>query len=177
MTAHPVSKHDRRAALETPYAHEHERSLERRMGKGAQPKGFEALIGWFREVIADEPPFSVHRSGVFFGTPDQDVTSALVGGSRIGSPAIRDEFRRFIEGVPWQTDADGYFRLPFRAALSRLHRRFPLTARALFQLALLGGDWHRLGDQMCYPQEVIAVYLDRALYHLWTEYTELRRVA
>lgn len=167
----PVNKHDRRQALETPYARDHERSLEARMGKGIAPKGLEALVTWFRSVISDEAPTDIHKAGVW-----RDHGEHAAGGSALGAPAISDAFRRFIEGVPWQTDPDGYYVLPFRSALSRISRRWPMTARHLYRLALVDGDWRRHADNVAWQREEMELYIAEALRMLWREYSEMGRL-
>lgn len=167
-----MSKSDRRAALVTPYAREHERSVEARMSKGAQPKGLHALLGWFREVAVGELPVAVHKAGVW-----RDHGPDAEGGSKLGSPALSDHFRRLTEGTSSQLDSDGCYLFPMRAALDRLARSGkPLTARALFHLALVDGDWRRLADVMSYPDEFMELYIERALFHLWKEFSTERRL-
>lgn len=165
------SKQDRRRALETPYSNDHERSLEARMGKGVQPRNLDALVAWFRGVIDDETPVSLHKPGVW-----RDHGEHAEGGSHLGAPAISDAFRRFIEGVPWQTDPDGYYVLPFRSALSRISRRWPMTARHLYRLALVDGDWRRHADNVAWQREEMELYIAQALRMLWREYSEMGRL-
>lgn len=164
-------KPERRAALELPYAREHEASALRAMDKGTAPKGLDQLVRWFREVCQGEAPVAIHKSGVW-----RDHGTDAEGGSHLGSPAWSDPFRRFLEGVdhPSALDPDGYYRWPLRAALSRMARRWPLTARALYQLALVDGDWRRLADVMSYPDEIMELYAERALDKLWREYSDTR---
>ncbi len=168
LSVQRMSKTERRHALETPYAHDHERSLEGRMRKGAQPRGIDALVRWFREVIAEEAPVAIHKGGVW-----RDHGADAQGGSKLGAPAISDAFRRFIEGVPWQTDPDGYYVMPFRSALSRVSRRWPMTARHLYRLALVDGDWRRHADNVAWQHEEMELYIESALRMLWREYSEL----
>jgi hypothetical protein len=168
------SKPLRRQALEYPHQREHERSIESRMSKGIQPKGLDQLLGWFVELIHDEVPVALHKRGLW-----HDHGEDAAGGSKLGTPAWSDPFRRFIEGVdhPSALDADGYYKWPLRAALSRMERnRKPLAARMLFQLALLGGDWHRLADQMSYPTEIMELTIERALFHCWREFASEGRL-
>lgn len=158
---------DRRQAALTPYARDHERSLESRMGKGTMPRGLDALVTWFRGVCHDEPPVALHRQGVW-----RDHGQHAEGGSHLGSPAPTDSFRRFIEGVPWQTDEDGYYLHPLRAAFDRMSRRYPIMARHLFRLALVDGDWRRHAEAVAWQYEEMAVYVEEALRRLWREYSE-----
>jgi hypothetical protein len=141
------------------------------MSRGIQPKGLPALVAWFRECIHEEAPVTVHKSEVW-----RDWGHDGDGGSALGAPAWSDPFRRFIEAVdyPSAVDADGRYRLPMRAALSRISRRHPLTARALYQLALMDGDWRKLAEQMSYPDEFMEMYLERALFVCWREYSDVR---
>jgi hypothetical protein len=170
-----TQKTPQRRALELPYKDERARSIEARMvSKGVQPKGLDQLLAWFRDLIADEVPVALHKRGLWYDH-GQDAS----GGSKLGTPAWSDPFRRFIEGVdhPSALNDDGFYLWPLRAALSRMDRdRKPLTARMLFQLALLGGDWHRLADQMCYPIEIMELTIERALMHCWREYSSEGRL-
>jgi hypothetical protein len=167
-----VAKHDRRAALETPYSRDHERSLANRMAKGIQPKGLPQLLAWFREVSDGELPVAIHKAGVW-----RDHGIDAEGGSKLGAPALSDHFRRLTEGSSSQLDEDGCYQFPMRAALDRLARNGkPLTARALYHLALVDGDWRRLADRMSYPDEFMELYIERALFHLWREYATERRL-
>lgn len=158
----------RRDALARPYQRDHERSMEARLTKGTMPRGIDALVRWFRDVIATETPVTLHRSGVW-----RDHGEHAEGGSHLGSPAISDAFRRFIEGVPWQTDPDGYYVLPFRAALSRMNRRWPMAARHLYRLALVDGDWRRHAENVAWQHEEMELYIGQALRLLWHEYSEM----
>lgn len=174
MSLSTHSKPARRQLLETPYKDERERSIEARMSKGIQPKGLDQLLGWFCEVISDEVPVALHKAGVW-----RDHGEDAAGGSKLGTPAWSDPFRRFIEGVdhPSALDSDGYYKWPLRAALSRMDRnRKPLVARMLFQLALMGGDWRRLADKMSYPTEIMELTIERALFLCWREYASERRL-
>lgn len=169
--APPQNKHDRRAAMLSPHSVEHEASVERAMSKGIQPKGLDALVTWFRVLIHEEVPVTLHKAERW-----HDHGMEAEGGSRLGAPGWTDPFRRFIESVEHQsmTDAEGFYRWPVRATLSRMSRRKPLTARALYQLALMDGDWRRLADQMSYPDEFMELYIERALAMCWREFSNVR---
>ncbi len=162
------SKTDRRQALETPYQRESEASVERAMSRGIQPKGIDQLIRWFRECCHDEAPMTVHKNEIW-----RDWGHDGNGGSKLGTMAHSDPFRRFLDSVdhPSATDDDGRYRFPLRAALSRYTRTSPLTARVLYQLALVDGDWRRWSDNCGYNHEVGEKYLLTALYELWREFS------
>jgi hypothetical protein len=170
MTTHKTPE---RHALELPYAKDKERSVEARMMRGRPPVGLPAFISWFREVCQGEAPTAIHKRALW-----HDHGEAAEGGSKLGTLAWSDPFRRFIEAVdgPSALDEEGYYRFPLRSALSRMSRKWPLTARALYQLALMDGDWRLLADKMSYPDEFMELYAERALYQLWREYSELRRL-
>lgn len=171
MSMATVSKSDRRAALISPHAAENEASIQRAMSKGIQPKGLDALVTWFRELIHEEVPVTVHKAEVW-----RDYGHDGSGGSLLGTPAYSDPFRRFIESVdrPSITDEDGRYRFPLRSALSRISRRDDVMARMLYQLALLDGDWYRLADHMSYPSSVMKAAMRSWLHDLWREYAEVR---
>lgn len=166
-----VRKPKGRHELEAPYQGDHDRSKLSAMVKAAPPKGLGPLVTWFRDVIADESPITLHKGGVW-----RDHGQDAAGGSKLGAPAISDAFRRFIEGVPWQTDPDGYYVLPFRAALARISRRWPMTARHLYRLALVDGDWRRHADNVAWQHEEMELYIGEALRMLWREYSEQGRL-
>lgn len=145
------------------------------MGKGIMPKGLPALIRWFRERCDAEIPDKVHKSGIW-----RDYGNEADGGSALGAPQLFDEFRRLIEGVPWQTDPDGYFAFPLRAALSQMYRGKPIIALHLFRLALVDGDWRRHADNLNrvdgsprWSREEMELFIEQALYRLWLNYAEM----
>lgn len=160
----------RRDALLAPHANDHANSLDKRMRTGHQPKGLPDLIRWFRERCHDEMPEAIHKPGIW---RDHGNTPETTGGSALGSPNLYHDFRRLIEGVPWQTDPDGYYRFPLRAALSQLHRGKPFAAMHLYRLALVDGDWRRHADNVSWTAEEMEVYVEAALYLLWKSYSEM----
>jgi hypothetical protein len=165
-----LPKTGQRGALERrerPHAHDHDTSLERRFRTGIQPKGLPELVRWFRERCAEELPDALHKPGIW-----RDHGTDATGGSALGSPDLFHDFRRLIEGVPWQTDPDGYYRFPLRAALSQLHRGKPFASLHLFRLALCDGDWRRHADSQGWTHEEMEVYIEGVLYLLWRTYSE-----
>lgn len=171
LTARPDNKADRRLHRDSPHAADHEASLGRAMSRGIQPKGLDALVTWFREACHDEAPVTIHKNELW-----RDHGHDGSGGSALGTPAWSDPFRRFLEGLdhPSATDADGRYRLPLRAALSRMERRHEMMARMLYQLALLDGDWRRLADHMSYPADMVEYAMRSALHDLWREYSAMK---
>lgn len=163
------SKTDRRQALETPYQRESEASVERAMSRGIQPRNLHDLVRWYVDVCEGEAPTAIHKRELW-----RDHGAGADGGSKLGTKAWSDPFRRFLDSVdhPSAVDGEGIYRYPLRAALSRLSRRRPLTARALYQLALMQGDWRRLAEQMSYPDEFMELYIEKALAMCWREYSE-----
>ncbi len=162
----PKGKTAARIAVETPYRHDNERSVERAMQSGQMPKSMECLVSWFRDVCAQELPVRLHKSGVW-----RDYGVNAEGGSYIGSPASTDAFRRFMENSPSNVDQDGYYSKPLRAALSRLNRRWPFMARHLYRLALVDGDWRLYARQATvWSDEEMQLYMGEALRRLWREY-------
>jgi hypothetical protein len=164
------------AAKDRPHARAYTNSVEQRMGRGIMPKGLAELVAWFREVTAEELPVAIHRSGVWRDPGDGMVDKEAGKGSRLHSPEHTDPFIRFMAAIdePSKLDPDGYYRYPVRACLSRYSRRHPLSARALYQLSLNGGDTRRLADLMCYPQEVMDKWMERSLHEFWKEFSEQR---
>lgn len=164
----PVENHrrkpDRRQALESPYRRDYEQSVASALDR--EPANLAAAIAWFRGVCAEELPVTLHRAGVW-----RDYGLHAEGGSALGSPALSDPFRRFLQDSPSATDQDGNYIKPLRAALSRMSRHHPLTARHLFRLALVDGDWKRHAANEGFQDEEMALYLWGALLMLWKDFT------
>jgi hypothetical protein len=156
-----------RRALETPHKADHEASMERRMGKGIMPKALPELLRWYSEGWDAEVPTALHKSEVW-----RDHGQHATGGSKLGTPAHSDPFRRYLENEPSEMDADGWYTRPMHAALSRLSRRKPLTARALFAVAQCGYDWRGVADRGHWADEMFEVYICEALRMLWREYAD-----
>lgn len=155
------------AAKAAPHRGDHAESLERRFVKGAQPKTFGALLKWYSDIWDAEVPTSIHKSEVW-----RDHGIHAEGGSKLGSPAWGDRFRRYIENSDAEVDEDGWFVRPMHAALSRIGRRWPLTARSLFAVAQSGYDWRGVATRGGWSEEMFAVYLTQALTMLWVEYRD-----
>ncbi len=155
-----------RKALESPYLAESEASRAALFMDGKPPRNLAAAIAWFREQCHSEVPTVLHKSGVW-----RDYGVHAEGGSVLGSPAPSDPFRRFIENSPSEVDQDGLYVRPLRAALSRMQRRHPLTARHLYRLALVDGDWKRHAANEGFHDEEMQVYLERALFLLWKDWS------
>ena len=169
-----------RVALETPHRAEHERSAEQRMGKGIMPKSLPGLLRWYSEGWDSEVPTALHKSEVWVGRQERDRKTGekrhpdeLVGGSKLGSQAHTDGFRRYLEGMSSEMDADGYYARPMHAALSRVHRSRPLTARALFAVAQSGYDWRGVATRGHWDCEMFEVYITAALMILWREHSDV----
>lgn len=156
-----------RVALEQPHRGDHERSMDARMGKGIMPKSLPDLLRWYSDIWDAEVPTSIHKSEVW-----RDHGPHAQGGSKLGTPAHTDPFRRYIEGVDAECDQDGWYTRPMHAALSRLGRRWPLTARALFAVAQSGYDWRGVATRLGYADEMFCLYMEMALIRLWNEYRE-----
>jgi hypothetical protein len=162
-----LHKPEGRVALETPHAKAHTVSVERRMGKGIMPKALPGLLRWYAEGWDSEVPTAIHKSEVW-----RDHGPQAQGGSKLGTPAHSDPFRRYLENMPSEMDADGYYTRPMHAALSRLGRRHPLTARALFAVAQSGYDWRGVAERGHWADEMFEVYIAEALRMLWREYAD-----
>ena len=158
---------DRRGALLSPHRRDFDASMDRRAGQGVMPKGLSGLLRWYSEGWDAEVPMALHKSDVW-----RDHGTHAEGGSRLGSPAHADPFRRYMELMPSQTDEDGWYALPMHAALARLAGRWPLTARTLFAVAQGGYDWRGVAERMHYAAEVFVLFLEQALSRLWQEHRE-----
>ncbi len=141
--------------------------MERRMSRGVMPDTLGKLLRWYAEGWDAEVPTSIHKSDVW-----RDYGTSAEGGSKLGTPANSDPFRRYLEDIPSQTDEDGWFTLPMHAALERLGRRWPFGARTLFAVAQCGYDWRGVADRLHYADEFMHRYLTQALEDLWLEYRE-----
>ena len=157
-----------RVALEQPHKDAHDISLGQRMGKGIMPKTLPGLLHWYATGRDEEVPTALHKSEVW-----RDHGEHAQGGSRLGTPAHTDSFRRYLEGMSSELDADGYFARPMHAALSRVHRSRPLTARALFAVAQSGYDWRGVAERGHWATEMFEVYITAALMMLWREHSDV----
>jgi hypothetical protein len=167
---------------ERTFAREHETSLLTRMERGRMPTGIGGLVNWYIGAVAMELPDRLHKGEVWHDSVSASERESGVtptGGSQLGSPALDGTFRALLEGSPSTIDEDGYYRFPVHAALSRMHRRWPLMARTLVWLAHREGDWCGLGKAYGWEQEMFEVYITEALRRLWMGCHDqtLRRVA
>lgn len=165
-----VPKTGNRGALDArdrPYRGEHERSAEGRMERGRQPASLGQFLRWYSDGWDAEVPTSLHKAEVW-----RDHGIHAEGGSKLGSPAHSDPFRRYMENTDSECDEDGYFARPMHAALSRIGRRYPLTARTLFAVAQSGYDWKGVGTRLGYADEMFHGYLLWSLALLWNEYRD-----
>lgn len=92
--------------------------------------------------------------------------------SGLGTRAHTDQFRRYTENLASETDDDGYYLRPIHAALSRMSNRWPLSARALWAVAIAGYDWRGVGARGGWADEMFALYLWQAFKLLWHEYRD-----
>jgi hypothetical protein len=166
----------RRSALETPYAKDHERSMENRLAKGRMPKDLRGLLRWYAQEWDMEVPDALHKVEVWYGR-DREVDGTvwprnLTGGSLLGTHAWHDRFRRYLENMDSEVDEDGYYKRPVHAALARLGRRWPITAQFLFYVAQSGYDWRGVAERVHWAEEPFCVFLEEALRKLWREYAE-----
>lgn len=161
-----LAKPARRAALERPYQSEHEQRQKERLDE-PPPTRLRDLLAWYAGAWDQEVPIDLHKWEVW-----RDHGQHAEGGSHLGSPAYADQFRRYLENIDSELDEDGYFMRPVHAALSRMHRRWPLTVQALYMLARSGMDWRALGERLHMADEMACLYVERALAMLHAEYRE-----
>lgn len=160
------------------------------MAKGAKPKGLHAYLRWFEDRWTAEMPDSMHGLGTFVGMPDRpdrestlwakhSTPEQLAGGSHLGSPNIRDPFRRLMENSPSEVEyasydgniqVDPHYVRPVRAAIARLSSSRPIVARWLSALAYAGFDWRGLVTRRGWSLEEGELYLEAAMYLLWREF-------
>lgn len=166
-----------------PYATAHAASLSR---KASPPRD---LLGWFLAGFREEMPDRIHQQDVWRdrrkpGDPD---AYQPVGGSVLGAPRENEGFRQLIEDGPYVTEFAEYeghadqrphYARPMRAAIARLAGRgsdqepYPFMARALYRTALRDGDWDGACASLGIIEPVRRIYIDAALYRLWTRYAE-----
>lgn len=179
-----------RLALETPYADQHRASVAARVQP--RPKGLSALLMWFLAEFNQEMPTKIHSRGVFFGRPERSETKTLwareskpkelVGGSLIGTPSDDGSFRAFIENRPTETDEDGNYARPMRAALSRMAGRRPTSsewfhAHYLWAIGGAAGDWQGVALRVGIPPQVAEIYTESLLNRLWNCWTPTAMMA
>lgn len=172
-----------RALRGRPYSVEHDQSVRR---KASPPRD---LLGWFLRGIREEMPDRLHQHDVWRdrAKPGDVEGYRPVGGSLLGSPRDAEPFRQFIEDGAYaleyaeyegNKDLTPHFRTPMRAALARLagrgpdHEPFPFMARALYRTALRDGDWDGACASLGIIEPVRQVYIEAALYRLWSRYDE-----
>ena len=169
-----------RLTLEQPHLDEHRRSVTVVASKAA-PRGLHQLLVWFLTEWANEVPSRIHKGDVWRDYVRLDEDRKAEGGSRLGSPQYAEDFRRYIEGSPFETDMDGRYARPIHAAIARICGRqghagpteklapYPFMARFLFRLATTG-DVVQACTSMGIPPQVQPVYAEQALYRLWRGY-------
>ena len=160
------------AMRDEPYTDAHRSSVARGMERGKMPRTLAGLVHWFVVKLREETPDKLHRSELWrdqVSVGEREHGIQPVGGSHLGSLAYSGAFRALLEGSPSALDEDGFYRLPVRAALSRIERRRPLMARFLFAIGMAEGDWRKVADTMGYPLEMVEVYAEASLARLWRE--------
>ncbi len=167
MSSATATEAARRRALEQPHRDEHTASVERRADKGRMPTSLGGFLKWYSDGWDAEVPTSLHKTEVW-----RDHGIHAEGGSKLGTPAWGDRFRRYMENADSECDQDGYFARPMHAALSRIGRRYPLTARALFAVAQSGYDWKGVATRGGWADELFYLYLVQAFTLLWHEYRD-----
>lgn len=144
---------------------QHRASVTRRMDEAArEPRSLPDLLAWYRAAWAQEMPTRIHERGV---EPE----------SVLRSPKLAGAFRAYMDAHPLATDYDprhdiderGAVRLrPVHAALSRMRRRWPLSARYLFAIAWTGAEWQDVALAWGMLPEVGHRFTVDALRHLWS---------
>ena len=125
-------------------------------------------LDWLRETWAQEVfPDRIHRSGVFAAgsaslAPAVRLDGDLIGGSRLGSPAMSATFTAWIDR-PHALDDDGLYRWPLRSALAHVGRDCPFAARMLWTLIRLDFDWHAHAQEAGWGQSEYAAFVGLAL--------------
>jgi hypothetical protein len=175
-----MSKTLARLSLEQPHLVDHRASVQA-VAVRAAPRGLHRLMVWFLTEWAAEVPDRLHKGEVWRDYIGLTEERSSVGGSLLGTPASAEQFRRYIEGSPFETDADGRYARPMHAAIARICGRqghegeteklqpAPFMARFLFRLGHCG-DLARSAESMGIPVQVRHIYAEQALYRVWRAY-------
>lgn len=161
------------------YTTAHETSV-RIVANRPQPKGLERLTRWFFGEWRDELPDEIHKHEEW---RDYVVAGESAAGKvdGLGAPAYADDFRRYLENSPFETDPDGRYVRPVHAAMARMAGRggftgpteklaaAPFMARFLFRLAT-SADLTFAAASLGIPPQVTQVYAEQALFRLWSVY-------
>lgn len=151
----------------SPYATAHRGSLERGMRRGLPPRGFDALLGWFRNRWNEELPARTHVAGVWH---DGEASSAL------GAPQDAPQWRTYLYADPRATDPDDCYLRPLRAALRRMYGNGApesiesRAARWLTIVAFEGFDTHNVAVRHHLEDGDIGLILTESLERLWVAY-------
>ena len=141
---------------------------------GSLPTSFAGRLAWLRKAWANEPwPVHLHHRGVWIGDPgtgDHQWPAELTGGSKLGSPAWSEGFRRWIENSREDLDEDGSFIRPLAAAITELSHSAPLTARTLWTLGLCGFNWEAVALRGGWATEMYAGFVSNAIAMLYDHY-------
>jgi hypothetical protein len=154
--------------LSLAYVAERRMSVGRRMAEAArQPRHLEEYVRWWRREWDAECPPRIHERGT-------EPESAL------GSPRLAGAFRAYLMGTPFATDhddrldsttADAARRFPVHATLAIMDRRWPLSARFLFELGFLGAEWQDITLAWRMLPEVGHRFAHGTLQHAWVIWT------
>lgn len=159
---------DALAAARSPYLTDHMASSARRVGRRAQPRGLRPLLAWYRRECEAHVASRLHGRGVW-----EDRDDGV--GSRLGSPAYANAFRRFLE-QPREADPDGFYFHPVAVALAEIDGPKMsdawFMARYLRAVACSGFDYARVADQLGITPYVVAAYTEAALERLWRAYRD-----
>ena len=153
-------------------------------GKGSIPRTLDGLLHWYATVIEEEKPTAIHARAVWSARQSYDadgvpvVPPEHVGGSELGTRAYSDPMRRTLENSPDELDDDGFYVRPLASALKRMRwgspdrPEAPLTVKVLDFLGQSPADWRNVGDLLHIAEEIVAIYLHRALEMLWPLYRD-----
>jgi hypothetical protein len=176
-----------RVALTNPYLLANERS---RSKEEERPEDLNGFLVWYIVQSAAEAPTKLHVAATWRSweperlvededdeeDPEEQVRASYPteGGSRLGSPAWSDPWRRYLENSPSETDKDGYYVRPLAAAFDRLIKgggRYPPRkewADWLLRLRFFGFDLDKLASAMGWPLWQARTYVETALRSLWS---------
>ena len=143
-----------------PYALPHAATVRRKMTRAsAEPKSLAAFLRWFRaELSAEAPPLRLHSREL----------------ADDGAPAHHPAFVAWLTAHPMETEDDGSFRRPLRAAIWQIGQRNAIRGRLLERLAANGGVPFDGCDCDCAFSVDAELYWTAALRLTWTVFSEIR---
>lgn len=132
----------------------------------AEPKNLRLLLHWLRRQMEYEYP--------------DKLTDSEIGEG--GTPNLGRAFIAYLDGSPFATDVDGYYRWPLKAAIAfmahgpRGNSGDPFMARFCYLVTRCDYDWSMAAARMGIKDEIAEVYATESLRRLWRYFTHFPAV-